>query len=69
MKKKTQKLKLGKKTISELDQPKLTQIKGGYMAMTGGCTDGCGFTATHWNCTRTQCTANCTLSCHSSTAV
>lgn len=66
MKKKTQKLKLGKKTISELNQSNLSKIKGGLVEMeafTGGCTDGCGMlTYTHWNCTKTRCTTDCTLS-------
>jgi hypothetical protein len=55
MKKKNLKsLKLNKQSISELNPE---AVKGA--AATGGCTDGCGIFGSYWNCTKTNCTRDC----------
>jgi hypothetical protein len=51
-------LSLNKKSISQLNQDKLQG--GGSQYCTFGCTDGCSITQTLWNCTRGNCTADCT---------
>ena len=47
------KLKLSKNVVSNL-----TNVKGGRL-ITGGCTDGCSPLQTAWNCTQTNCSADC----------
>ncbi len=74
-KKKIQKLRLGKETIMNLDQPMTGQVLGGRIAnmeqgfaafptwdgnCTQGCTDGCSPLQTRWNCSAAGCTNNCT---------
>ena len=55
MKKKNLKgLQLNKKEISNLTK---VSVSGGA---TIGCTDGCSPLQTIWNCTRANCTADCT---------
>ena len=50
-------LALNKKSISNLNS---TGLNGGLAGFTSGCTDGCGpLTATMWNCTEANCTADC----------
>ncbi len=63
-KKKLKGLKLDKKIISNLDNSK---INGGNDVLdftnggcTIGCTDGCGPFQTLWNCSRGNCTGDCT---------
>ncbi|MGH1387986.1 hypothetical protein [Kordia sp.] len=56
-KQKLQRLHLNKKSISNLNH---LSINGGAQGFTSGCTDGCasiGFTL--WNCSLTNCTADC----------
>jgi len=55
MKKKNLKsLKLNKESISELNHE---AISGGKN--TDGCTDGCGIFGSYWNCTKANCTHDC----------
>ncbi|MEM6720357.1 MAG: hypothetical protein AAF611_13615 [Bacteroidota bacterium] len=56
MKKKNLKgLSLNKKLISNLNKD---EVMGGKF--TTGCTDGCTPIQTAWNCTRTECSQDCT---------
>ena len=48
------KLKLSKNVVSNLNE-----IEGGRL-ITGGCTDGCSPLQTVWNCTKDNCSADCT---------
>lgn len=58
--KKKKTLKFSKETVTKLDKNSAKMINGGKLAMTAGCTDGCGpLTKTHWNCTEATCTADC----------
>lgn len=52
-------LSLNKKSISNLNKD---EVKGGAWTRycTYGCTDGCTIAQTFWNCTRGNCTADCT---------
>jgi len=75
MKKQTKKLQLNKEIVAKLNDDSMRQVRGGALAnangrpkagfwtfdgnCTGGCTDGCGPYNTAWNCTKTQCTADC----------
>ncbi|AXG72189.1 hypothetical protein KORDIASMS9_04457 [Kordia sp. SMS9] len=51
-------LSLNKKSISDLS--KQTVHGGATLYCTFGCTDGCTIAQTAWNCTRGNCTADCT---------
>ncbi|WP_312195170.1 hypothetical protein [Epilithonimonas vandammei] len=61
------KLKLGKKSITELNVTKAMVVKGGLLArtdgcgtgITSGCTDGCTPFNTLGNCSNSYCTDNC----------
>ena len=69
------KLRLKKDVVVKLSENEMEQIRGGALAdrkinqvaglwsfvgdCTGGCTDGCGIMNTEWNCTKTECSANC----------
>jgi len=75
MKKQTKKLQLNKQIVAQLSNESMEQIRGGALAnkkinqttgiwsfvgdCTGGCSDGCGSLASIWNCTKTQCSADC----------
>lgn len=52
------KLSLNKETITKLNDSQLSRINGGALP-SGGCTDGCGWFKTYWNCTKANCTVNC----------
>ena len=52
------KLSLNKETIAKLNDSQLSKINGGGLP-TSGCTDGCGWLKTNWNCTKANCTTNC----------
>ena len=54
------KLQLNKERIAILSDNQMGQIQGGKWS--GGCTDGCGLFGTAWNCTRADCSANCSSS-------
>ncbi|MHA6697423.1 hypothetical protein [Chryseobacterium sp. A321] len=60
-------LKFSKETVTKLDKNSKKLINGGAAGMeqaidagfSAGCTDGCGITKTHLNCTEATCTADC----------
>ncbi|KAA2239404.1 hypothetical protein F0L74_24695 [Chitinophaga agrisoli] len=52
------KLQLSKEKITSLQNAEMDQLKGGDF--TDGCSDGCSPFQTAWNCTKADCTADCT---------
>jgi natural product precursor len=64
MKKKitNKKLQLNKETIAKMNQNELTDVKGGFMIWTTGCTDGCTgpkSLQSFFNCTNGVCSRDC----------
>ncbi len=51
------KLIFKKEAIANLNKDSLNNVNGGG-GFTGGCSDG-DLCRTHWNCTKTNCTADC----------